>query len=47
MLGTPEPLKWKYDSAQGLMIAIPEQLQNESVRPCQHAWTFKIQSLNA
>ena len=47
LLGTPEPLQWKYDSAQGLMIAIPEQFQNEAARPCQHAWTFKIQSLNA
>jgi alpha-L-fucosidase len=47
LLGTPEPLQWKYDSAQGLMIAIPEQFQNEAARPCQHAWTFKIESLNA
>jgi alpha-L-fucosidase len=47
MLGTPEPLKWKYDAAQGLAIAIPEQLQSEAARPCQHAWTFKIETLNA
>jgi hypothetical protein len=47
MLGAPEPLRWKYDSAQGPTIAIPEQLQNEAARPCQYAWTFKIQSLNA
>ena len=37
----------RLDSAQGLTIAIPEQLQNEAARPCQYAWTFKIQSLNA
>ncbi len=47
MLGFAEPLKWKYDSAQGLTITIPEQLQNAEARPCQHAWTFKIESVNA
>ena len=47
MLGKSEPLKWKYDSAQGLTIDVPEQLQTEANRPCKYAWTFKIQSLNA
>ena len=47
MLGVAEPLKWNYDSAQGLTVTIPEQLQNETARPCQYAWTFKIQSINA
>jgi hypothetical protein len=47
MLGVAGPLKWNYDSAKGLTIAIPEQLQNEAARPCHYAWTFKIESSNA
>jgi hypothetical protein len=47
MLGVADPLKWNYDSAKGLTIAIPEQLQNEAARPCHYAWTFKIESSNA
>jgi alpha-L-fucosidase len=47
MLGVAEPLPWKYDPARGLAITIPEKLQNEGARPCQYAWTFKIESENA
>ena len=47
LLGVADLLKWNYDSAKGLTIAIPEQLQNEAARPCQYAWTFKIESSNA
>jgi alpha-L-fucosidase len=46
MLGAADPLKWNYDSSRGLTIAIPEQLQNEAARPCQYAWTFKIEGVN-
>jgi alpha-L-fucosidase len=47
MLGVAAPLKYRYDSATGLKIAIPEQLQSEKNRPCQYAWTFKIEDANA
>ena len=41
MLGVAEPLAWRQNE-QGLTIAIPEALQDEKARPCQHAWAFKI-----
>jgi alpha-L-fucosidase len=47
MLGVADPLQWNYDAARGLAITIPEKLQNEGARPCQYAWTFKIESVNA
>jgi hypothetical protein len=47
LLGVADPLKWNYDSTQGLTITIPDQLQNEAARPCQYAWTFKIEGVNA
>jgi hypothetical protein len=42
-----DPLSWNYDAARGLGFTIPEKLQNEGARPCQYAWTFKIESVNA
>jgi alpha-L-fucosidase len=41
MLGVAEPLEWQQNE-QGLTVTIPENLQNEKSRPCQHAWVFKI-----
>ena len=41
MIGVAEPLKWKQDD-QGLTIDIPEKLQDEKARPCEHAWAIKI-----
>ncbi|MGO8747637.1 MAG: alpha-L-fucosidase [Thermoguttaceae bacterium] len=41
MLGVAEPLAW-HQNEQGLTIAIPEALQDEKARPCQHAWAIKI-----
>jgi alpha-L-fucosidase len=43
MLGLRTPLKWNYDAARGLSIMIPDRLQNEDARPCQYAWTFKVE----
>ena len=42
MLGVEKSLKWRQDE-NGLTIDIPEYLQNEEVRPCNHAWSIKIQ----
>jgi alpha-L-fucosidase len=42
MLGVREPLQWRNDPQQGLVIDIPENLQDESKRPCQFAWAFRI-----
>ena len=38
-----KPLKWKFDSKDGLVIDIPEKLQDEKNRPCKQAYTFKMQ----
>ncbi|GAC1663412.1 MAG: hypothetical protein NVS9B4_18140 [Candidatus Acidiferrum sp.] len=44
MLGYPKPLKWSQDAAKGATIYLPDNLQDESHRPCQMAWGFKIQT---
>jgi hypothetical protein len=36
-------LRWKFDSAQGTLISLPEHLQQASNRPCEYAWTLKIE----
>ena len=43
MLGYDRPLKWKYVSNGGIQILIPEDLQVQKNRPCNFAWTFKIE----
>jgi len=47
MLGYAKPLPWKLDSARGLSIAIPAELQDPAHRPCDFAWSFKIETGNA
>lgn len=42
MLGYPQKLAAHWDAAQGLVISIPENLQQESSRPCKYAWGFRI-----
>jgi len=41
MLGVAEPLKWEQNE-QGLTINLPNSLQDEKARPCEHAWAIKI-----
>jgi len=43
MLGCSEPLAWRMDN-KGLVIEIPERLQDEAARPCKQAWAFRIQA---
>jgi alpha-L-fucosidase len=43
MFGYPDPMKWKYDSASGLKIELPEPLQTESRRPTEYVWGWSIQ----
>jgi alpha-L-fucosidase len=47
MLGYPNPLPWTLDSARGLSIAIPTELQDPAHRPCDFVWCFKIETGNA
>jgi alpha-L-fucosidase len=42
LLGYPKPLDWQMDAGNGLTIDLPEQLQDESRRPCRFAWAFSI-----
>jgi alpha-L-fucosidase len=43
MLGLRRPLRWKADPARGLVIDLPEDLQEDTRRPCQFAWVFRIE----
>ncbi len=43
MLGAETEMKWKFDSASGTTITLPENLQQPANRPCDHAWTLKIE----
>lgn len=47
LLGYPNPLQWSFDSARGLSISIPANLQDIAHRPCEFAWCFKIETDNA
>jgi alpha-L-fucosidase len=42
LLGWSKPLQWKHDQSAGLEVALPEELQDETKRPCKVAWSFKI-----
>ncbi len=41
MLGVVTSLNWK-QSRSGLVINIPDALQDEKARPCEHAWVVRI-----
>jgi len=41
MLGLDESLIWR-DDGEGMVIEIPEALQDAANRPCRHAYAFKI-----
>lgn len=45
MLGYKHALQWSYDEALGLTISLPDDLQAEKNRPCQHAWVFKFEAV--
>lgn len=42
LLGYDKSLNWHNDPAKGLIIEIPDELQNEKKRPCQYAYVFKF-----
>ena len=45
MLGVERPLRWRFDEAKGLVIDLPERLQDEKNRPCTAAWAVKIRGV--
>jgi alpha-L-fucosidase len=44
LLGSKAELPWKFDSAQGTIIALPENLQQAGNRPCDYAWSLKFET---
>jgi len=44
MLGSPAELPWNFDSSKGTTITLPENMQQASNRPCDHAWTLKLEA---
>lgn len=36
-------LPWRFDSDRGTIVTIPENLQQPDNRPCQYAWTLKLE----
>lgn len=45
LLGSKTPLQWWFDSARGTTIALPENMQQASNRPCSYAWSLKIEPI--
>jgi len=43
-LGVQEPLKWSQDEGTGLVIRLPDALQQQSPRPLSLAYAFKIET---
>ena len=42
-LGAQSELKWVFDAAKGTTIKLPENMQQPSNRPSDHAWTIKLE----
>ncbi len=47
LLGSSTVLPWRFDSAQGTIITMPENLQDPAKRPCDVAWSLKIEAVEA
>ena len=43
LLGSDATLQWRFDADRGTTITFPENLQQQANRPCEHAWTLKIE----
>jgi alpha-L-fucosidase len=46
LLGSNAVLPWSFDSSKGTTIALPESLQQMSNRPCDFAWSLKIEAID-
>jgi alpha-L-fucosidase len=44
LLGSRGDLPWKFDSAQGTTVTLPENLQQVGNRPCDYAWSLKFET---
>jgi alpha-L-fucosidase len=47
LLGSSAILPWKFDPAQGTIVTLPENLQQAGNRPCDYAWSLKIEPADA
>jgi len=47
LLGSKTGLPWKFDADRGTTITFPENLQQESNRPCKYAWSLKFEATEA
>lgn len=43
LLGSNTALPWQFDPTQGTIISLPENLQEARNRPCDYAWSLKIE----
>lgn len=46
LLGSTAKLPWQFDSNRGTTITFPENLQQQINRPCEYAWTLKIEPMH-
>jgi len=44
LLGSNSELSWKFDSATGTTVTLPENLQQAGNRPCSYAWCLKFEA---
>jgi alpha-L-fucosidase len=47
LLGSGTELPWKFDSVQGTIITLPDALQAPANRPCEYAWSLKVETTEA
>jgi alpha-L-fucosidase len=43
LLGSDATLQWRVDADRGTTIMLPENLQQQANRPCEFAWTLRIE----
>lgn len=44
LLGVNTPMSWEFDSSRGTTITFPENLRQAGNRPCEYAWSLKIEA---
>lgn len=44
LLGLQANLRWKFDPGRGTVITFPENLQEADNRPCEYAWSLKLEA---
>jgi alpha-L-fucosidase len=44
LLGSNAALTWTFDSSRGTVVSFPENLHESNNRPCEYAWTLRLES---